>query len=456
MSASSFIRIGATLVILTFALFFILAALGYSSVVLHALNIPPMRPFFADLRTIPLAGPLPELDHLRIENPADPWGRPFNYPKIWVYLLQPFRICADPYFCLGSLQFLAYLALVLGLIWIVRSPASALVIVVLAVSPPVVLLLERGNNDGIVFLLVLAAVRWHGPFRTPLLMALAGGLKVYPVVALPLAFQPRNRLWFLLALLLASPLLVLTFSDFSAIFAATPVSDRISYGISSFALLLGTLMQQGFGSHPSGYALVVLSATLFLVAVLLAYWLLRSAYHRLADTIGRSPEAERLVLVFGTIFLATLIFSSNWAYRIVFLAPIACASIHWLVENRPRSVSDRLLLIGLNVAIFGTFWAFPAPHGQRLFNVGAFASAALLFPLVTLIAHHHLMATAAAKSLHQRFATGRRSLRFRRGPQRGQAMDRNLRLGPGMKKAARIALARLSSGRARFTGSERP
>ena len=170
------IRIGATLILLAFAFLLALAALGYSDILLRALNIPAMRPFFADLRTIPSVEQFALHDNIRTENFSDPWGRPFNYPKVWVYLLQPFRVCRDAYFCLGSLQVLLFLGLVIGLVWRVSLPLTVVPILLLALSPPITLLLERGNTDGLIFLLVLLSVYWGGPFRTPFLIALAAGL----------------------------------------------------------------------------------------------------------------------------------------------------------------------------------------------------------------------------------------------------------------------------------------
>ena len=384
------IRIGATLILLAFAFLLALAALGYSDILLRALNIPAMRPFFADLRTIPSVEQFALHDNIRAENFSDPWGRPFNYPKVWVYLLQPFRVCSDAYFCLGSLQVLLFLGLVIGLVWRVSSPLTVVPILLLALSPPITLLLERGNTDGLIFLLVLLSVYWGGPFRTPFLIALAAGLKVFPVTALLVVYQSRNAPRFALALAMTSPLLIATFTDFGAIFAATPVSDNISFGVTSFALLLGSQWQSIAGSAPSGRALVLLSATLFVFAILLAYVLFRPAYHRLAEKVRGSPQTRQILLIFGVIFLSTMLVSSNWAYRIVFLSPVAVLTMSWLFDGQPKPMSDWLLLVGLTGAQFGAFWSFLAPYGHLLFNAATFVAAASLAPLITLVAYDHM------------------------------------------------------------------
>jgi hypothetical protein len=392
MVAGNFFRATATLAILGFALLFALAALGINDILLRVMNVPRMTPYFADLRSIPSLDQLLQFENLRIDNPVDPWGRSFDYPKIWIYILEPFRVCQDPYFCLGGLQFLIFVGVVICLIWSVQSPFSVLPVVLLAVSPPVTLLLERGNNDGLVFMLVLMTVRWRGPFRTPFFIALAGGLKVFPLAALPFVFKLKNPVPYLLALVITSPLLVSAFVDLRAMHLAKQASARLSYGIPSFARLLGAYMPQFPGYEFTYPTLIVLSATIFTVAVLLAYFLFRKAYHRLADQVGQSKNDTYVLVIFGTIFLFTMLVSSNWAYRIVFASPVAWLAFNWLFERRKMAVSDRLLRVMLNTALFGAFWVFLAPYGHILFNVVTFGAAAAIYPLVTIVAIHRFFA----------------------------------------------------------------
>jgi hypothetical protein len=82
---------------------------------------------------------------------------------------------------------------------------------------------------------------WYGPFRTPLSIAFAAGLKAFPAVALPFVFKPKNRFPYLFALAIASPLLVAPLIDVQANLGATPFCVRLSYGIPSFAAWLRML-----------------------------------------------------------------------------------------------------------------------------------------------------------------------------------------------------------------------
>jgi hypothetical protein len=393
MVAGNIFRATATLAILGFAFLFALAALGINDILLRATNVPGMAPFFADLRSIPSLDQLMQYENLRIDNSVDPWGRPFDYPKIWIYILEPFRVCRDPYACLGGLQFLIFLGVVICLIWSVKSPRSVLPIVVLAVSPPVTLLLERGNNDGLVFLLVLISVRWRGPFRTPFFIALAGGLKVFPLAALPFVFRLKNPVPYLLALVITSSMLVSAFVDLREIHLAKEASERLSYGIPSFARLFGAYMPKFPGYEFTNSMLTLLSAAIFTLAVLLAYFLFRKAYHRLADQVEKSKNDTYILVIFGTIFLFTMLVSTNWAYRIVFASPVAWLAFNWLFDRQEMAMSDRLLLVILNTALFGAFWVFLAPYGHILFNVVTFGAAAVIYPSVTIVAIHRFSAS---------------------------------------------------------------
>src|SRR5258708_3409111 len=75
-------------------------------------NIPTLSPHFADLRVITAGSESYAKGHdPMINNPADPWGRPLNYPRVWqsLYLL---GINQSHTTCLGiSLIFLFVLGL---------------------------------------------------------------------------------------------------------------------------------------------------------------------------------------------------------------------------------------------------------------------------------------------------------------------------------------------------------
>jgi hypothetical protein len=110
-------------------------------------------------------------------------------------------------------------------------------------------------------------MHWFGSFRTPILIALVAGLKIFPALALPFVFKLKNHFAYLLALAIASPLLIATLIDVLAILAATPVCVRLSNGILSFAAWLGVLAQKFAGFQSTSRLLILLSAAVLLCIV---------------------------------------------------------------------------------------------------------------------------------------------------------------------------------------------
>ena len=64
-----------------------------------------MSPMFGDLRTIPM---MESYDGLRENINVDPWGRPYNYPEIWIYIFTFVGLIFDPYIFFGTLQLIIY------------------------------------------------------------------------------------------------------------------------------------------------------------------------------------------------------------------------------------------------------------------------------------------------------------------------------------------------------------
>ena len=212
-----------------------------------ALQIWPMQPIFADLRTVPLPSELSGADALalvRLESPADPWGRVFNYPEVWSWLMVPFAACPDRNLCLGLLLLALLTAAYVAASLTLRDRVMLGLLPVFFLSPPVFLLIERGNNDSVVFLLLLVAVGIGSAFARGLLTGVAGGLKVFPVAAL--IAQPRyfRSLPWLAGVALSLPLLLWALSDLQAIRSATPVGATRAFGVASLGKLAFLLAER--------------------------------------------------------------------------------------------------------------------------------------------------------------------------------------------------------------------
>lgn len=133
-------------------------------------------------------------------NPLDLLHRPHSYTDWW-YALGPTGLTRDDNFLVGAAWVLAFLVVT----WLTLRPAdprATLYCTLLALSPPVLLAVNRANSDLVIFtLLGLAALVLH-PRRAwswlpaLALIALATGLKFYPVVgaAIFLLLRPTRRM----------------------------------------------------------------------------------------------------------------------------------------------------------------------------------------------------------------------------------------------------------------------
>ncbi len=166
---------------------------------LSSLGVDAINPIFSDLIAILAAGEAHQLGwDVFANNPLDPLNRPHVYGPWWLVVGQMGLVRADAWW-LGLLllgSFLAAAVIVLA----PRNLRSAGLGILLLASPPVLLAMERGNNDLIIFLLLVSAV-WLVTRQTRVgmigggaLVVLAAALKLYPLVALPaLAVRSASR-----------------------------------------------------------------------------------------------------------------------------------------------------------------------------------------------------------------------------------------------------------------------
>lgn len=159
--------------------------------VFRVLGVNAITPIFSDLIAILAAGEADQLGRDVFEhNPLDPFNRPHVYGPWWLVVGDLGLVRADARW-LGILLAGSFL---LAAVRTLRPKGwhTALMATVMLISPPVLLAMERGNNDLVIFLL-LAAAAWgiasHTWFKSSVagvLIVLAGALKFYPVVVLPM------------------------------------------------------------------------------------------------------------------------------------------------------------------------------------------------------------------------------------------------------------------------------
>jgi Glycosyltransferase family 87 len=341
-------------------------------------RVPPMQPIFSDLRPITGAwiSAAQGLDPY-VQNPGDPLGRRLNYPALWDPLFRMLARVGDPVLIFGTAQAAAFVALGLYL----SRRRWGLLVTCLALSPPLLLLLERGNCDGLTFLLVLAGIRSRSVVGGAL-VGLATALKVYPAAAIVAGLAFRSRRAFATGVLLTSPLIVLTALQIPKLAAATPVSAEKSFGSLALARLFINLKPRlGFEALPETPTMFH-PATLVILALLLiatvAIWLvMRSAYREACRRVAAlDPTTERMFFGFLTLFLGIFCAGGSFAYRIIFLFPVI-----WVLGQLVAEKSDRLTT-GLLILGVGLLYTPFLPKGWSLFGPVVFLYAALIAPIL--------------------------------------------------------------------------
>jgi hypothetical protein len=295
-------------------------------------------------------------DPLR-ESPCDPWGRPLNYPRVWLALrwLDLNQSHTDVLAIVLIALFLLSIFLLMG-----RVTAGAGALFAIAVcSPSVMFAVERGNMDIVVFTLLAAAVlTWSADTRTgeaasPLIVLVAAAAKIYPVFALPAyVFVSRRR-----AALVAVACIVafgvyalVTLGDIAANARIAPQGDLHAFGV---RILPAAIYHRFVPQRWQGSVLTKqLLAIVPLLVVAPVLWVVGRRRRPERDPDGASGRRVAF-LVGALIFLGTFAVGNNFDYRLVFLLLVLPQLMSWVsAQDEPR----RWLAAVTMVSVVALLW----------------------------------------------------------------------------------------------------
>lgn len=342
-----------------FLIVFILACLSIGASILlngwfttwTALHIPSLVPPFADMRTVQgaILSDKQGLDP-QISNPGDPWARAMDYPKIWFWIAKLFQLNNETnYIVFVGIYVLAYL--VSCFLLLRKFPSVYLLLAIF--SWPSLLAVERGNNDLLAFVLILAGIALSQGYFRAISILLATVLKVFPVVSV-VTLAKKPKLFILLALLsaiyfigIAGQLKVLqggntALTDPAAIFAA--------YGFEAHMLMIRQIIR---GQPVAVYTLLKYG----LIGVSLGLSVAISRIKSLKPA-SSSPFKTDLFIAGGSLFAGTYLVTSNWDYRLIFL--LLC--IPYILSIQSRVVRHSMLigiLLASNAPFIGDFYNQP-------------------------------------------------------------------------------------------------
>ncbi len=306
-------------------------------------NIPTMSPHFADLRTITGGAESARmgLDPM-VENPADPWGRTMDYPRIWQSIFALGIDHRDTVW-IAVVMIASFLA---GLFLFVRDidRPTAWIMGAAIFSPAVLLGIERGNNDLLIFFIMagaLAALR-HRPAVATGLITMGGILMYFPVFGLlALLREPRKR-FFTLAGISVGILVVyvlLTHNDVLLIGQGELRGTTISYGFN----VLHSSLQSHFGSRALGLLATGVSFLMALGIIILGFSTRGRCFTPTHPIEQHHLDGFRLG---AAIYIGTFLLGNNWDYRLIFLLFAIPQLTAWARETNPKlALASRLTLL---------------------------------------------------------------------------------------------------------------
>lgn len=358
-----------------------IAAFGWFAV-WDWLEISPLEPRFADLRTI--QGGLSTLRlglDPQVVNPGDPWGRPMNYPAVWLDVARLLHWDREANYVAFALAAVAGFA---GCCYDLLRRYPSWWLVALAVSGAPLLMIERANNDLVIFvLLYLAAVSARPLFAV--LVPLAVLLKLYPVLALPAFLQPK-RAALVMAALSGAALLALS-PQIGAIRAGTPDAPLMSFGTATLSAVAALL---GHAISPHAIALGLIAAALALTAVALA------GKNRVTVTPAtENLVAQRLFLCGAGIFMGAFVLGGNWDYRLSFL--LMCVPAVLSLQSAVfRTALVALMAVAFNQPMFHAAWGDAGVYANLAAKAMLFVALAPVAAAALLIEAGRLRAAPAA------------------------------------------------------------
>lgn len=363
-------------------------------------NIPVMRPAFADARAVTAGAESWRTGHdPLVANPADPWHRVLNYPRVWQFAAR--LGLAQRHTTAIALVMIA--AFVAGLALFVRDVdrRSAWLLAAALFSPAVMLGIERANVCLLIFFLCAAALQLlrRSPPAAAVMLTAAGLLKYYPFLGLVcLARAPRRDFLCLAggAALVGAAYLALTWRDVWLVLRGIDRGTFLSYGVS-----VGWMAAREAGASRAVVLAVAAASALLLagvVVVAVRAWRQGAGAPR-AGAAAPSPAIAAHLDGFrlgAAIYVGTFLLGNNWDYRLMFTLFCVPQLADWSLAGAADPADGALrtaarvtlaaLLASLWLQFFFRFARFAPGGGYAMLAVDELTNWALLGGLAYMLA----------------------------------------------------------------------
>lgn len=291
-------------------------------------GVPSLSPKMVDLRAISGA----TLSYIQgfnphNFNPGDIKGRLFTHPNIWAEIGQFFNLTnLDNLYFFGTLMI--FLFIFSNYFLINKFPSIILFFV--SVSFPVFFAIERGQNDLIIYFILLLGIVLN--YKTAfILFPIATLLKIYPIFSFSVFM--KKRMSSLLPLFIGFSILLSNLQEINIISKISPKTYWYSFGASSLNVLL-----KEFINTNTIWFIYIFSGIIILFLI---------SSRRFSTIFSFDLDTrnlpDRLFLVGHSLYIGLFFFTSSYDYKLIFL--IYC--VPYLVQKKEKQSKNILFLIFL-------------------------------------------------------------------------------------------------------------
>ena len=353
-------------------------------------NIIPwhMSKAFADLVTITNTVDCAHVyNNPYLHGDCDPWGRMYNYPRIWLDVFSFLKLGKTSTIYLGFLYVILFIFCASKLNFR-QNDKSLWFLFILLISPPIILLLERGNNDLLIFSTIILtnygikenqnlpeSTRLYFPI---LVFFILGIFKIYPfilvfTILLEKISMTKKILIGLLFILSSCIYLYCIKDDLRFILKNTPNPSDMAYGRKvKFWIFNCSLELRNKIS-------ILITSIIILMALTTKFILSKQPF---VKSINFHNSEIWLFTCGAIIYIGTFMIGNNYIYRIVFLL-LCLPNLLSLAKHTQLKYFSFTILIMLALRFYYSTFESYLPFKQQ-FLLDLFLSWGILFSLMTL------------------------------------------------------------------------
>ena len=291
-------------------------------------GVPSLSPKMVDLRAISGA----TLSYIQgfnphNFNPGDIKGRLFTHPNIWAEIGQFFNLTnLDNLYFFGTLMILLFIFSNYFLI----NKFPSIILFFVSVSFPVFFAIERGQNDLIIYFILLLGIVLN--YKTAfILFPIATLLKIYPIFSFSVFM--KKRISSLLPIFIGLSILLSNLQEINIISKISPKTYWYSFGTGSLNVLF-----KEFTNTNTIWFIYIFSGIIIL-------FLIRSRTFSsiFSFDLDTKKLPDRLFLLGHSLYIGLFFFTSSYDYKLIFL--IYC--VPYLVLKKEKQSRNILFLIFL-------------------------------------------------------------------------------------------------------------